>query len=828
MNQQPEAMGSATPPPQSPLNDPVWRLHLGTVAGCAAAWVAHHVLGQHSGVSLFVVMLLAGGAWFTSVRLLLLDTRARRFWIGWLAASLALVVLLSPEAMGRVVAIVFSGIFLIFRKYRPYRHLAGRRRAIAFLMGILALLLLSAGWDFGDAGGYGASWFTRLVGGVARYSLGSLRLFWIFTLVNLFVRMRLHSFRLKPKLAISALFIALVPILLILTLGLLAIYGVLGGSRAARTRAMLQEWEQLADRGVDLSGGPFASSFSIESDPAGTTHEGVRPLWLDFFIESLAASPTDSTRAISDSLLAPSAVVQQELSRGLQLQIGGGPQADSQGVAWAPVDTTAYFRFGTEIWLIRVRGIGADHVQLRAYEVDSHLLDHLSAALRCDVGLYTTRSTMVGEAEDPRIRAAVEDTTRLDFSLQGRFRSPGAPPDSIAGFWRGSKYFGGDILNVIRLTPYGLQHDQVLLHLKVRLSDLSSEFLRGDFMLNQAVLIVLGIVACLFLVMEGFALYVGIRITGGITSAVRELEQGTLRLAAGDLDAQIHLPNEDEFGDLAASFNAMTVAVKRGREEAVQRERLERELATAREIQQRLLPDEIPSVPGFDITGLSIPSRQVGGDYFDFLVQPDGRVGIAIADVSGKGIPAALLMSNLQASLHGQVIHRGSVGEMVARVNDLLVRSTDVQMFATFFYGVLDQAEGTFTSTNAGHNPPILRRSGGEVEHLARGGLLIGMMAGHAYEQETVVLGEGDVLVLFTDGITEAEGPEIEGAVSPDDEDELEHMFGERRLLDVVAANAHLSAVRIREAILSAVSDHTAGVPQSDDITLVVIKRTVP
>jgi sigma-B regulation protein RsbU (phosphoserine phosphatase) len=258
--------------------------------------------------------------------------------------------------------------------------------------------------------------------------------------------------------------------------------------------------------------------------------------------------------------------------------------------------------------------------------------------------------------------------------------------------------------------------------------------------------------------------------------------------------------------------------VKQGRDDALARERLTRELQTAREIQDRLLPHDEPQLPGFEVTGTSIPSREVGGDYFDFILQNEDRIGVAIGDVSGKGMPAALLMANLQASLHGQVIHPSSVSDTVTRVNDLLVASTDPHMFATFFYGVLDTRGATLTSTNAGHNPPLVLRADGRVELLGQGGLLLGMLAGQKYVQEETAIAPGEVVVLYTDGITEAVGPSAEA-------DDPDAMFGDEALAEVVRRHAHLPAVGIKDAILAAVADHTAGVEQSDDITLVVIRR---
>jgi sigma-B regulation protein RsbU (phosphoserine phosphatase) len=298
---------------------------------------------------------------------------------------------------------------------------------------------------------------------------------------------------------------------------------------------------------------------------------------------------------------------------------------------------------------------------------------------------------------------------------------------------------------------------------------------------------------------------------------VKALHRGTRRIAKGDFDVQIDIPNEDELGDLATSFNEMAAAVKKGQEEAIERERLERELATAREIQEKLLPHEMPDVPGFEITGTSLPSQQVGGDYFDFLDIDGGQLGIAIADVSGKGIPAALLMANLQASLHAQVYQSGEVAEVAHRINNLLYKSTDAHMFVTFFYGILDRQKSVFTTTNAGHNPPLLFKSDGRIERLSEGGLILGFQPDIEYSQQTVVIEPGEVIVLYTDGITEAADPSSE-MVSDD-------LFGTERLLDVVRENSSKSAREIQAAILDAIANHTKNAPQFDDITLVVIKR---
>jgi sigma-B regulation protein RsbU (phosphoserine phosphatase) len=373
-------------------------------------------------------------------------------------------------------------------------------------------------------------------------------------------------------------------------------------------------------------------------------------------------------------------------------------------------------------------------------------------------------------------------------------------------------------IDVVSLTSEKFVHRKTLLLIEVTLVHVLNELISQKNPFSLAVMIALLALAITMLIFEAFMFFFGVRITTSFTSAVRSLHRGTKRIAGGDLDTNIDIPNEDELGDLATSFNAMTKAVKKGREEAILRAHLESELDTARKIQEKLLPHEMPQLSGFEIAGTSIPSKQVGGDYFDFLDLGRGQLGIAIADVSGKGIPAALLMANLQASLHAQSLESEKVGEVANRINNLLVRSTDANMFVTFFYGLLDRHQSTFTSTNAGHNPPLLLRADQTMERLVEGGLVLGFLPNQTYMQQITTLQPGDILVLYTDGITEARVPEEEEVIG-------DKLFGEDRLVQVVKDNVSLSAREIQSAILRSVSDHTKNTPQGDDITLVIIKR---
>jgi sigma-B regulation protein RsbU (phosphoserine phosphatase) len=238
---------------------------------------------------------------------------------------------------------------------------------------------------------------------------------------------------------------------------------------------------------------------------------------------------------------------------------------------------------------------------------------------------------------------------------------------------------------------------------------------------------------------------------------------------------------------------------------------LEEDLRTARFIQQSLLPKSNPIIEGIEIFGLSISARQVGGDYYDFIQIDDSHLGIAIADVSGKGTPAALLMANLQASLRGQALINRSVKDTVTKTNFMLSKFMDMGKFITLFYGILDLQAKTFTYTNAGHNFPFLLDRVGNLKNLEKGGIILGISDNSIYEEDTVQLKPGDLILLYTDGITEATN-------------EKEEMFEEKRLLKLLKDNQEISAQNLSQKIVDDVLSFQGTQPQGDDITLVLVK----
>lgn len=266
---------------------------------------------------------------------------------------------------------------------------------------------------------------------------------------------------------------------------------------------------------------------------------------------------------------------------------------------------------------------------------------------------------------------------------------------------------------------------------------------------------------------------------------------------------------------LVGFANQAAIALENARlyEEAVEKKRLEAEVGVAAEIQTRLLPAKLPVLEGYEIAAMTRPSRGVSGDYYDVVEMDDGRVWIALGDVSGKGIPAALTMATLRTLFRTQVEHHLEPADMMQRIADGLFQATSPEVFATFYFGLLDVSARTFVYVNAGHPFPVLARASGETVELDGVGLPVGMdpmLWGDTYEARQVELSPGDALVIFSDGISEA------GASHED-------MFGEERILDVVTTHRELGASRIQSAVCDAVDTFMQGQPMDDDLTLVAL-----
>lgn len=263
-----------------------------------------------------------------------------------------------------------------------------------------------------------------------------------------------------------------------------------------------------------------------------------------------------------------------------------------------------------------------------------------------------------------------------------------------------------------------------------------------------------------------------------------------------------------------ASVASIKIEHERLLDERLEKRRMEEELKVASEIQMRLQPVAPPQIEGWDMTGVSFPCREIGGDYYDFIRRKsDNRLIVAVGDVSGKGTGAALLMSSLHAAVRAQSQTRRTISEVMGEINEYIFENSPSNKFLTLFYGELDPETGTLVYSNGGHNTPMLIRPSGEIISLDQGGLPVGMMKGVLYQEATVFFNPGDTLIIYSDGITE----------SINDRDEE---FGEERLIDVVKHNLSRSASGIRDRIDESLSRFVGTTAPVDDMTLMIIKRT--
>ena len=335
---------------------------------------------------------------------------------------------------------------------------------------------------------------------------------------------------------------------------------------------------------------------------------------------------------------------------------------------------------------------------------------------------------------------------------------------------------------------------------------------------SDLALILLVSVAILFLVVEMFSLVAGVQLSRSITGAVHELYEGTQHVKEGDFSYRIPVKGRDQLAELATSFNTMTANLGRLLVVAKEKERLESELAIAREVQEQLFPKDVPFTKTLELKGVCHPARMVSGDYYDFLSLSDHSLAFAIGDVAGKGISAALLMATIQStmrtqlsSLNGNAGALRSTASMVATLNRQLYATTAPEKYATFYFAVYEEQTHSLTYTNAGHLAPMLLHDG-EVTTLDSTGTVVGAFPFARFQERVVPLGQGDMLVAYTDGIVEPENAYGE-------------MFGEDRLKDMLVKYASADSSEIIAHVMEAVNEWTGSSELQDDMTMVVARR---
>lgn len=370
-----------------------------------------------------------------------------------------------------------------------------------------------------------------------------------------------------------------------------------------------------------------------------------------------------------------------------------------------------------------------------------------------------------------------------------------------------------------------------LLIVHTRFSALFQILLSETVDVVQGTVLILFYAVCIaFLVVGIIGLAIGVSLTRTITGAVHSLYEGTQRVMRGDFSHLIKVSGRDQLAELSSSFNTMTQNLERLLAVAKEKERLQAEIEIAREVQEQLYPKTAPVMKTLHIVGMCQPARMVSGDYYDYQLLPGNKLAIAIGDVAGKGISAALLMATIQAALRTEL--RGSLervaelaapsdthvngfrlstAQMVSDLNQQLYATTSPEKYATFCLALYDEESGAVTYTNAGHLPPILIRHG-EATSLDVNGTVVGAFPRSKYDESQVQLQSGDLLICYTDGITEPEN-------------EYGEEFGQERLIELVSKHADRDDAKIVQTVMDAVRQWTHAPELSDDMTIVLARK---
>jgi phosphoserine phosphatase RsbU/P len=452
--------------------------------------------------------------------------------------------------------------------------------------------------------------------------------------------------------------------------------------------------------------------------------------------------------------------------------------------------------------------------------MDRYLLERLKAALGLDLllanGVSVSGLNVMLQNTDI-LRKNIESET---FDIPAGGPSVGRSVWSILLFpvtWSSGKEWSPE-------TGAGNGSDGEILFVELSTAKLVQNVFQSESgNISKTILGVLQIVVGFFLVVEIISLIVGIVLTKSITSAVHNLDRGTGFVRRGDFSHRVVVKSDDQLGALAASFNQMTETVQTLVKERVQKERLERELEIAKEVQEQLFPRSAPHVGRLELTGVCLPARVVSGDYYDFLTLGPDKLGLALGDICGKGISAALLMANLQATLRSNVMNfsrhgapdgagrnHTDISSIVQVLNHQIYNYTSANKYASFFYAVYDDAGPSLTFCNAGHNPPLFFH-GDSVRRLTTGGTVIGIFPDAQFEQETIELSSGDLVFAYTDGILESIN-------------EYGEEFGEERMIAILQANRGRPVEELQRLLVQEVLAWAFEEERDDDMTLILAK----
>jgi phosphoserine phosphatase RsbU/P len=675
---------------------------------------------------------------------------------------------------------------------------------------------------------FARSWGESLSGWVGFLAILSAVLF--FFLAFGWVRRRI-LWRLRNRLIVTYVFIGVIPAVLLVMMGLITLYG-LGGQFAvflvtSEIHAQLRSLEavntavsnELAAR-LERGETPTAESLAGMSkrDPAWGRRE-------------VCAWYADKPLSLCNDYHGSSLTLPTFVKGKFQNIVRDGPQlhlrvAHSMAVGSSTLTVVTSEPFDKEL----VGKIAADLGEISLYKTGlafdelpsaPHGKITVTAPQKNDVTITTSGKSGGGQGQQQVLHA--------DFSV-------GAVPQPLGGFDREIGF--ATPLSVVDWKTGEPQQVGAVLQVTTRPAVLYTHLFAalGNFV--QGVAYILAGVAIFFALIELIALIIGTRMTRTVTAAVAQLHDATRHVDRGDFSHRIPVKSQDQLADLAISFNSMTASIEKLMLEQREKQRLENELAIAQEVQDQLFPRPTSGLDSLEVHGFCRPARTVSGDYYDFLAASSHKMILAVGDISGKGISAALLMATIHSAVRaysveslpqlsepvavGAVAGRGrmmatwpegidvSPGILLSLLNHQLYESTPPEKYATLFLGIYDGRSRTLTYSNGGHLPPILIGQDGSVRRLEAGGTVVGLFDNMTYDEGTVEMNPGEVFLAYSDGVTEPENDFGE--------------FGEQRLIDLVRDNRDQPLPQISQAVTMAVDTWIGDKEQPDDVTLVLAR----
>ena len=707
------------------------------------------------------------GLWWVHMRLLAVGTRGRDLWV-----RVPLLILCALAAWrGSVRLALMLGFFAIlayrWRDGVASRHLA-QLSIVALILGLAGIEVTSEAPRISELEG-----LTRAAAIFAVLTTKLALLYALFASLVLFATFArdptLGIRKVSRRLALSHALVALVPITLLVVMWIFTtVLGVNQDRSKIGARAMAREARELRDDVRAIARRPDGRErLSMLADVRRATWPDMRLWWRE-----------------GDRLQ----------------QVAGPPMAAAPLIDWhdslAVYGDARFVSLGDSSFAGAVAAVPGDSTHgVIALLPTGPVLERVSTDLGVDLRLARRAQ---GSRERGNVRlVALADTFYAERS------------DSVWSLTRGFT-----VLRGISHGPRGWRPRQFILTSGSTTATILQGL--GDLSVaNPLSMLPVMLIVMLGLLLVGIGVWNLVMVTemgGSITRAIAALRGGAERLRAGDLAHRIDVQGQDELWDVAGVFNHAADGLEQARELEKERDRIENELAVAQRIQSRLLPVDVPRLQGLEIAGHYDPAREIGGDYYDHRVIDEGRVLLVIADVSGKSVPAALIMSAFRSALVSQDLNRIPLPELASRLNEFLHHSLDPGKFVTAFLAVLEAGTGRMTYVNAGHNPPFLMRCDGRHETLDEGGTILGILAGSSYVQGEAVLNTGDLVALYTDGVSEGANGSGE-------------QWGDDRLLDALRAGMKLSARELTDDIARQVRAFEGDAGPTDDITLLIARR---